>query len=160
MIRVLFVCKGNICRSPLAQGIFDSVIAEQGLDKRVSSDSAGTSAFHSGEQPDERSIKIAKENGIDLDHQSRQLRLRDYSDFDYMIPMDLMNQTQLLQMKNEAISPTAQIVLMRKFDPKGESIEVEDPWAYDYDAFVNTYNTLYRSIIYFVEYLKENYNLI
>lgn len=159
MIRVLFVCHGNICRSPLAQGIFDKLILEQGLDKRVSSDSAGTHALHAGEDPDPRSVAVAKEYDIKLDHKARQIKLKDYTDFDYIIPMDLMNQTNLIQKKSQTISPKAQIIMMRKFDPAGESIEVEDPYPYEIDAFEETYNVLYRSLVYFIEYLKEEYHL-
>jgi protein-tyrosine phosphatase len=159
MIRVLFVCHGNICRSPLAQGIFDKLIKEQGLDKKISSDSAGTHNDHSGDDPDPRSVQVAKDNGIKLDHKARQIKLKDYEDFDYIIPMDIMNQTNILQKKSQTISPRAQIIMMRKFDPAGESISVEDPYQYDIEAFEETHNVLYRSLIYFIEYLKDEYAL-
>jgi protein-tyrosine phosphatase len=159
MIKVLFVCHGNICRSPLAEGIFDSLVKQQGLEKKLASDSAGTSSEHVGDSPDSRSVQVAKENNIKLDHKARQLNLRDYEDFDYIIPMDLLNQTDVIRFKSQSISPRSTITMMRKFDPAGESIEVGDPYQFDYDAFIETYNVLYRSIVYFIEYLKNEYSL-
>jgi len=159
MIKVLFVCQGNICRSPLAEGIFDELVKEQGLSKRLACDSAGISGEHAGQQPDSRSIQVAKEYGIKLNHESRPVNLHDFEYFDYIIPMDIMNQTDLIRLRNQSVSPRCQIIMMRKFDPAGESIEVVDPYEYDYEAFVEVYNILYRSIIYFIEYLKDEYSL-
>ena len=88
--RILMVCLGNICRSPLAEGIMQREIERRNLPWEV--DSAGTSNFHTGERPDARSVDIARKNGIDITHQrSRQLRLSDLKAFDHILVMDSSN---------------------------------------------------------------------
>jgi len=81
-IRVLFVCLGNICRSPLAMAIFDQKVIEAGLQTYFQSDSAGTSDFHIGELPDERTLKCASNHQIPLKHRGRQVNRTDFRDFD------------------------------------------------------------------------------
>ena len=78
MIHVLFVCLGNICRSPLAEGIFNAKIKGLGLEKKIKSDSAGTSDFHIGELPDERTIRCATKNKITIHHRGRQVHRTDF----------------------------------------------------------------------------------
>jgi len=94
MKRILFVCLGNICRSPLAEGIARKVIEERGL--KVAVDSAGTSNWHEGEQPCEHSIKVACSHGIDISNQrSRPLAKEDLHIYDFIIAMDEQNKTDL-----------------------------------------------------------------
>ena len=89
MVRVLFVCMGNICRSPTAEGVFRKLVAEQGLDGRIESDSAGTTDYHAGEPPDERAQQIARGRGIDLSGiRARAVAARDFTDFDLLLAMD------------------------------------------------------------------------
>jgi protein-tyrosine phosphatase len=92
MVRVLFVCMGNICRSPLAQGVFEDVLQREGLEDEVFVDSAGTGHWHVGEPPDERALSAASLRGLDLSAQrARQLRPEDCEDFDYILTMDEEN---------------------------------------------------------------------
>lgn len=92
MIRILFVCMGNICRSPTVQGVFESLIAAEGLHGAVGADSAGTSAYHVGQAPDPRAIEAAARRGIDLRHmRARQVGPRDFHDFDLVLAMDRRN---------------------------------------------------------------------
>ena len=89
MVRVLFVCMGNICRSPLAQGIFEDVLRREELDGEVFVDSAGTGRWHVGEPPDERALSAASLRGLDIGAQrARQLRPEDCENFDYILTMD------------------------------------------------------------------------
>ena len=89
VIKVLFVCTGNICRSPTADGVFRKMVREAGLDDHISVDSCGLSAYHVGELPDPRSREMAKSRGIDLsDIRSRKIRPTDYHEFDYVLAMD------------------------------------------------------------------------
>ncbi|WP_006787021.1 low molecular weight protein-tyrosine-phosphatase [Thiorhodospira sibirica] len=91
-IRVLFVCMGNICRSPMAQGVFEHLVAEAGLAERFEIDSAGTHAYHIGEPPDQRAMATAKQRGIDLSSQrARQVEAEDGREFDYILVMDQDN---------------------------------------------------------------------
>ena len=89
MIHVLFVCMGNICRSPAAEGVFRHKVRAAGLETEIHIDSAGTHGYHEGEPPDPRSIDAAAERGIDISSQrSRPVRTSDFSDFDMIIAMD------------------------------------------------------------------------
>ena len=88
-IKVLFVCMGNICRSPTAEGVFAKLLKEQELEDCFLIDSAGTHAYHEGEQPDLRSQRAALERGIKLDHlRARKVIMGDFEDFDYLLAMD------------------------------------------------------------------------
>ena len=92
MIRVLFVCMGNICRSPLAQGVFENVLRREGLEGEVFVDSAGTGRWHVGEPPDERALSAASHRGLDIGAQrARQVRPEDCESFDYILTMDEEN---------------------------------------------------------------------
>ena len=89
MVRVLFVCMGNICRSPLAQGVFENVLRREGLEGEVFVDSAGTGAWHVGEPPDERAQRSASSRGLDLGSQrARRIAPEDCESFDYILTMD------------------------------------------------------------------------
>lgn len=89
MIKVLFVCTGNICRSPTAEGVFRALVAAEGLDNRIATDSAGTHGYHVGEAPDGRSTEAARCRGIDLSElRARKVRPSDFSEFDLVLAMD------------------------------------------------------------------------
>jgi protein-tyrosine phosphatase len=92
MIRVLFVCMGNICRSPLAQGVFENVLRREGLEDEVEVDSAGTGSWHVDSPPDERALSAASLRGLDISSQrARQVRADDCESFDYILTMDEEN---------------------------------------------------------------------
>ena len=92
MVRVLFVCLGNICRSPLAQGVFEDVLRREGLEGEVFVDSAGTGRWHVGSPPDERALSAASLRGLDIKAQrARQVRTEDCENFDYILTMDEQN---------------------------------------------------------------------
>jgi protein-tyrosine phosphatase len=92
MVRVLFVCMGNICRSPLAQGVFEDVLRREGLEGEVSVDSAGTGAWHVGSPPDERALSAASVRGVDISSQrARRIKPEDCQNFDYVLTMDEEN---------------------------------------------------------------------
>ena len=96
--KILFVCMGNICRSPTAEGVFRHVVEREGMADRIHIDSAGTHAYHIGEPPDARSQAAAARRGYDLSTQrARQVAMEDFTDFDYVLAMDLHNHELLLQ---------------------------------------------------------------
>jgi protein-tyrosine phosphatase len=89
VVRVLFVCMGNICRSPLAQGVFEDLLRREGLEDEVFADSAGTGAWHVGSPPDERAQRSARARGLDLSSQrARKVSPEDCENFDYVLTMD------------------------------------------------------------------------
>ncbi len=100
-MKILMVCLGNICRSPLAEGIMQKLIKENGLDWQV--DSAGTGGYHIGRKPDSRSIKVAKANGIDISGQAaRKFTVADFDDFDHIIVMDQQNYKDVVVLAKNA----------------------------------------------------------
>lgn len=97
MIRVLFVCMGNICRSPTAEGIFRAMVEGAGLDHHVEIDSAGTHGYHVGEPPDSRAQAAARERGVEIGNQrARKFQKDDFEEFDYVLAMDRRNHAILL----------------------------------------------------------------
>lgn len=158
MIRVLFVCLGNICRSPLAEGIFVQRAAEMNLDAHFLCDSAGTHDYHRGSQPDGRSIKVAKENGIILNHKARKVVANDFHEFDFMLVMDESVMDFLHRMKPKGSK--AKLLFMRNFDPKApQNNEVPDPYYGDERDFKAVFEMLNAaSILLLNKYVqKENW---
>ncbi|NIP71660.1 MAG: low molecular weight phosphotyrosine protein phosphatase [Gammaproteobacteria bacterium] len=127
MPKVLFVCLGNICRSPTAQGVFMKLVEEQGLAHVVAADSAGTHAYHVGEPPDPRAQEAARKRGIDLSPQrARQVVERDFETFDYLVAMDTENLAFLCSL----CSPRQEgkVRLLMEFAPGSGLRDVPDPY--------------------------------
>ena len=124
---VLFVCLGNICRSPLAEGVFQHLVEEAGVSDEFEIDSAGTGSWHVGERPDTRAIAVARAHGITLPSRARQITPEDLDHFDYVIAMDLENVRNLENMA-ESSRTDVQIHLLREFDPEHTGDEVPDPY--------------------------------
>ena len=125
-MNVLAVCLGNICRSPLAEGILVAKIIENNLNWKV--DSAGTSGWHDGKKADERSIAIAAERGLDINHQrSRKFIVEDFDNFDLILVMDTSNYNDVLKLaRNEADRNKVKILLNYSFP--GQNRAVPDPY--------------------------------
>ncbi|WP_111670963.1 low molecular weight protein-tyrosine-phosphatase [Algoriphagus litoralis] len=155
MIKVLFVCLGNICRSPLAEAIFNHKIKDLGLDHQFKSDSAGTSDFHIGELPDERTIKCAQNNGLKMAHRGRQVNRTDFRDFDYIIAMDDNNLRNLNNLKVRYNFPDKEIFLMRDFVAGEEGLPVPDPYYGNEEGFEEIYHILDQAIDHFLVKVKE-----
>ena len=156
---MLFVCLGNICRSPLAEGILIHLIKEQGLEEKIAVDSAGTANYHIGERPDPRTIQNAFENGVELPSRARQFSRDDFSRFDYIIPMDSSNRNNIQYLENTESNPSYKIIKMRSFDPQNKNADVPDPYYGGEEGFQNVFEILYRSNQSFLNYLIEQHNL-
>jgi protein-tyrosine phosphatase len=159
MIKVLFVCLGNICRSPLAEAIFNHKVRTLGLDQKISCDSAGTSDFHIGELPDERTIRCATKNGLPIHHRGRQINRTDFREFDYIIAMDDHNLRNLNNLKVRYNFADKQVFLMRNFVPEGQGLPVPDPYYGAEEGFEEVFRILNEAIDWFLEKIKLTHQL-
>jgi protein-tyrosine phosphatase len=127
MVRILFVCMGNICRSPTAQGVFDHLVKGEGLTSLIQTDSAGTHAYHVGEPPDVRATQAAKKRSIDLGNQrARRVVGDDFLNFDYVLAMDRNNYDDLMSLCPH--EHQSKLHLFMKFASGLEEDEVPDPY--------------------------------
>jgi protein-tyrosine phosphatase len=147
MKNVLFVCLGNICRSPMAEGIFKHKIKQLGLQSSIKSDSAGTAAYHVGEQPDPRTIQTLNKHNIEFRHAARQARTTDADKFDFIMAMDNQN---YLDLKDILPSDFQGLYKMRDFDADDPGADVPDPYYGGSAGFDNVYQMLDRSIERFI----------
>jgi protein-tyrosine phosphatase len=128
LTRILFVCMGNICRSPTAEGVMRRLLDDSGLTDRVEVESAGTGGWHAGEPPDERATLAARKRGITLSGAARQVTAADFRRYDLLIAMDRGNLRELL-----AVAPDEEaaekVRLLREFDPASTGdLDVPDPY--------------------------------
>jgi protein-tyrosine phosphatase len=142
--RVLFVCLGNICRSPLAEGVFRSLVEEAGLGSQFEIDSAGTGSWHVGEQPDARAVMVARDHGVELDSRARQVTEDDLVAFDHIVAMDHDNLRTLERMAASS-GDDADIRLLRAYDSDPDGDEVPDPYYGGVSGFENVYQIVRRS---------------
>lgn len=150
---ILFVCLGNICRSPLAEGVFRHRVIEAGLDGDLRVESAGTGGWHVGDPPDPRSVDVARRNGVSLDGQSAQrVRAEDFSEFDMIVAMDRSNFTDLRRIAPEG--SRAELVLLRDFDPEPGDGEVPDPYYGGPDGFDRVFDMIDRSCAALVQHVR------
>lgn len=139
-MKILMVCLGNICRSPLAHGILQHKVENLGLNASI--DSAGTNGFHNGEFPDSRSMEIALVNGIDISYQrSRQIERRDIEEYDLIYVMDSSNYNNVLDMTSSEEEAQKVKMIMNELEP-GRNINVPDPYYGGSDGFRNVYEML------------------
>lgn len=147
MKKILFVCLGNICRSPVAEGIFLHQVKSGNLDHQLTADSAGTAGYHIGERPHSTSTSVARSYGISLDHHARQFSRDDFNKFDLIICMDHSN---LANVSREALTPEekAKIYLMRQWEQGplpaeiAQSEDVPDPYYGGIDGFHHVHQLL------------------
>jgi len=134
------VCLGNICRSPLAEGIMANKVKENGLNYEV--DSAGTAAYHIGNLPDERSIEVANKYGIDLTTQrARQFKVNDFQNFDIIYAMDTENYNNILNLANSEEDELKVKLILNEIEPNSNS-SVPDPYYGGDEGFDNVYQML------------------
>lgn len=138
-MKVLMVCLGNICRSPLAEGILQEKVKARGLNWQV--DSAGTGNWHAGERPDHRSIATARRYHIDISRQrARQLRDADLEDFDLILAMDASNQSDILRLA-KGQNQRDKVKLIMNFLHPNANEDVPDPY-WDDNGFEGVFNML------------------
>ncbi len=146
-MKVMFVCMGNICRSPLAHAIFEKIVAEHGDDslEPIEVESSGTIAYHVGKQADERMRRTAARHGIRIDHLARHLRRRDLEEYDLILAMDDDNLRDIRRLAADDESLLAKVHLLREFEPTGASREgVPDPYYGGDQGFENVFAIVRR----------------
>ena len=151
--RVLFVCLGNICRSPVAEGIFRHKVAARNLEHFFEADSCGTGNYHIGQQPDPRAVRNAQKNGVILDHRCRQLSTTDLAGFDHIIAMDSNNFRSILALEDAGVH-REKIRLMRDWDTLSGQPDVPDPYYGDERDFQVVFEILDRCMDQFIDHLQ------
>jgi protein-tyrosine phosphatase len=157
-IKVLFVCMGNICRSPTAEGVFTKLITEKNLTHCFQIDSAGTHAYHVGDPPDTRAQKFASKRGVDIKHlRGRQVTQQDFDHFDYILVMDDSNHTMV--MNNCPVAHQSKVRYFLEFAPDLETREVPDPYYGAANDFERVLDMVESASLGFVNYLYDTKRL-
>jgi protein-tyrosine phosphatase len=154
-LKVLFVCMGNICRSPTAQGVFRALVEREGLSDRILTDSAGTIAYHVGEPPDRRARETATKRGINLeDLRARKALAQDFEAFDYVIAMDRANYRDL----QEICPPDylERLHLFMDFAPHLPEDEVPDPYYGGIAGFDRVFDMVEQASLGLLNEIREN----
>ncbi|MDP2388664.1 MAG: low molecular weight protein-tyrosine-phosphatase [Bacteroidota bacterium] len=154
MTKVLMVCLGNICRSPVAEGVLRHIADKKGLKLLV--DSAGTANYHVGESPDKRSVANAKKNGVDISMlRGRQFHVRDFDEFDHIFAMDESNLKNVLTLaRNEEHKQKVEL-LLNTIHPN-KNLPVPDPYYGTEKDFEKVFELVHKACDEFTERLKEN----
>ena len=155
-INILFVCLGNICRSPLGEGICKHQVEKRSLSGVIEVDSCGTGAWHVGEPPHVESQKIAKKNGIDISSQrARKLKAKDSTLFTHFIAMDQSNKSDM----ENVLKGDLRIHCLREFDTDGSSLDVPDPYFGGPEGFIEVFDIIDRSVEKLLDSVCEEYSL-
>ena len=158
MVKVLFVCMGNICRSPSAEGVFRDKVSATGLDDKIHIDSAGTHAYHIGNPPDPRSQAAAIKRDYDLSTQrARKVKINDFDEFDYVIAMDMSNEDDL-----QAICPSGmeeKIHLFLNFSNNTDKKEVPDPYYGGGNGFETVLDLIEDAADGLIAHLQEHHSI-
>ena len=158
-VSVCFVCLGNICRSPTAEGVFRRLVADADLDAALEIDSAGTAAYHEGEPPDRRSAATARKRGFPLGGRARRFRASDFERFDYVIAMDRSNRDDLLDLAPDAAARD-KVAMLRDFDAEADpGADVPDPYYGGDRGFETVVDICERSCRAFLEALQRDHDL-
>ncbi len=158
-IKVLFVCMGNICRSPTAEGVFSVLLKKQGYSILFSIDSAGTHAYHTGDEPDARAQKAAQSRGVDLSRlKARKIILEDFEDFDYILVMDNDNYEIVLESCPDEYKDKIKFFL--EYAPHLETREVPDPYYGGKYGFERVLDMVEDASLGFLNTLKQTGEIV
>ncbi|WP_234567598.1 low molecular weight protein-tyrosine-phosphatase [Rhodohalobacter sp. 614A] len=152
--KICFVCLGNICRSPTAEGVFQHLVNERGLQSYFFVDSAGTSAYHIGEPANSKSQWVANQKGVQLHSKARRFERADLDDFDLVLAMDHENLRNIQQL-NGKIPSSERVKLLREYDPNPEDKAVPDPYYGGMDGFQRVFDVIKRSSESLLDELEE-----
>lgn len=159
VVRICFVCLGNICRSPTAEGVMRSLLGRVGLEDQVVVESAGTAGYHTGDLPDQRSRAAAQARGVPLTSRARQFMARDFERLDYVLAMDAENVRNLKRLAPDA-GARAKILLLRSFDPASPAgAAVPDPYQGDEHGFEEVLDLCEAACRGLLEHLRREHRL-
>ena len=154
-MRIVFVCLGNICRSPTAEGVFRKLAADAGIEPKLTIDSAGTGAWHVGELPDSRSRAAASRRGYDLSHRARKLVAADFDKFDLILAMDRDNYDNIQRLARGR-TQLPMIRMLRSFDASAPvDAEVPDPYSGEDDGFEEVLDICERACRGLLDHVRE-----
>jgi low molecular weight protein-tyrosine phosphatase len=160
-VRLLFVCLGNICRSPTAEGVMRALVSSEGLEGRIVVESAGTGGWHVGSPPDARAAEAAHAHGVALVGTARQVRAQDFEDFDYLVAMDGDNLRALRSLARGA-QERAKVRLLREFDPASAGgaadagdLDVPDPYYGGEDGFDEVFELVQAACAGLLEQVRD-----
>lgn len=154
--RLLFVCLGNICRSPSGENVMRHLVAEAGLTSEFEIDSAGTAAWHTGNPPDERMTRAAESRGIAMRGRARQVTPEDFENFDWIFAMDDSNFEDLLETREACPNPTARLIRFCELCEDHEETEVPDPYYGGPEGFEKVLDLLEDGCSAFLERWKSS----
>jgi len=157
VVEISFVCLGNICRSPLAQGVFQNLVNQKQLEQKIIVASAGTSGWHIGDLPDERMCRTAQSKGIQLESRARQFQSADFNRFNLVLAMDHSNLARLEEIAPSNLSPE-KLMLFRSFDPEcNGNQDVPDPYYGGAKGFEEVYSMVKRTCPPLLDYIKSRF---
>jgi protein-tyrosine phosphatase len=158
MIRVLFVCMGNICRSPMAEAVFQHMVKEAGLDNQIEADSAGTGDWHIDSAAHPGTLQILRENNIAYDGRARCLRAEDLEDFDYIVTMDDENLRGVQRLQREA--STARVAPLLDYGVQAKQSQIREvPDPYFNGGFETVYQLVQDGCAGLLETIRREHNL-
>lgn len=153
LIRVMFVCMGNICRSPLAEGVFRHQAREAGVLDHFEIASSGTGAWHVGQKPDRRMNEVAEKNGVSMNGQyAQQFEFNDFEYYDHILTMDRDNLNNVLSL-DKPRQYKDKVQLFREYDPYPENLEVPDPYYGGAQGFERVFDIVERTCRQFLSHL-------
>ena len=157
VVKISFVCLGNICRSPLAQGVFQDLVNREKLNQKIFVSSAGTGSWHIGNLPDERMRQTAQSKGIQLESRAQQFQSKDFNRFNLVLAMDHSNLANLEGIAPSTLPP-GKLMLFRSFDPENNgNQDVPDPYYGGAKGFEEVYLMVERTCPPILAYIKSHF---